>query len=75
MRKIRIREDNNEKNQIYSHFIFPESLIKLIIPAAAYDLLLPLIFKETKGYVQECRESRSDFDAHIRATVREWMEE
>ena len=58
-----------------SHFIFPESLIKLIIPAAAYDLLLPLIFKETKGYVQECRESRTDFDAHIHAAVREWMDE
>jgi hypothetical protein len=45
------------------------------IPAFAYDLLLPLIFKETKGYVKECRESRTDFDAHIRAMVGEWIEE
>lgn len=45
------------------------------IPAFIYDLLLPLIFKETKGYVRECRGIRSNFDAHIRATVREWSED
>lgn len=30
---------------------------------------------DRKGYMKECRESRSDFDAHICAAVWEWMDE
>ena len=55
-----------------SHFIFPESLLRLIIPGFVADRILPLVFQETKGYVKECRESRVDLDRHIRETIREW---
>lgn len=55
-----------------SHFIFPESLLRLILPGFVTDRLLPVVFKETRGYVKECRESRIDLDRHIREMIREW---
>ena len=56
-----------------SHFIFPESLLQLILPGFVADWILPLVFKETKGYVKECRESRVDLDRHIHKMIREWI--
>ena len=55
-----------------SHFIFPESMLRLILPGFLIDRILPLVFKETKGFVKECRESRVDLDRHIRETIRAW---
>lgn len=55
-----------------SHFIFPESLLRLFLPAFVVDWILPLVFRETRGYVRECRESRIDLDQHIREMIREW---
>jgi len=55
-----------------SHFIFPESLLRLFLPAFVVDWILPLVFRETRGYVRECRESRIDLDRHIRGMIREW---
>ena len=55
-----------------SHFIFPESLLRRILPAFVADGILPLVFRETRGYVRECRESRIDLDRQIRETIREW---
>ena len=55
-----------------SHFIFPESLLRLFLPAFVVDRILQLVFKETRGYVKECRESRIDLDRHIREMIREW---
>ena len=56
-----------------SHFIFPESLMKLLLPKFAVDLILPRFFSETKGYVKECRKNRIDLDEHIQATIKEWI--
>ena len=56
-----------------SHFIFPESMLDLILPRFAADLILPHVFRETKGYIKECRESRIDLDQHIQKTIHEWM--
>ena len=56
-----------------SHFIFPESMMKLLLPCFLVDLILPLFFSETKGYVKECRRSRIDLDEHIQATIKEWI--
>ena len=58
-----------------SHFIFPESMLDLILPKFAADLVLPRIFRETKGYVKECRRSRVDLDEHIQRMIREWRAE
>lgn len=58
-----------------SHFIFPESLLDLILPKFVADFLLPRIFRETKGYVKECRKSRADLDKHIQSMILEWRTE
>lgn len=55
-----------------SHFIFPESLARQIVPSFAVDFILPRAFKETKEYVKECRESRRDLDDHIQKIIRDW---
>lgn len=56
-----------------SHFIFPESMIKLLLPGFLVDLILPRFFSETKGFVKECRSSRIDLDEHIQSTIKEWI--
>ncbi len=56
-----------------SHFIFPESMMKLLLPSFVIDLILPMFFSETKGFVKECRRSRIDLDEHIQSTIREWI--
>jgi len=55
------------------HFIFPESMMKLLMPGFLVDLIIPRIFSESKGFVKECRRSRIDLDEHIRSTIQEWM--
>jgi len=37
-------------------------------------MFLPRIFRETKGYTEECRQSRVDLDARIRKAVSEWKD-
>ena len=44
-------------------------MMKLLLPGFWVDLILPIIFRETKGYVKECRRSRIDLDEHIQATI------
>lgn len=56
-------------------FIFPESMMKLLLPGFLVDLILPIFFRETKGYVKECRRSRIDLDEHVQATIKEWINE
>jgi len=65
----------NKKNALWMvlYFIFPESMMKLLLPCFLVDLILPLFFSETKGYVKECRRSRIDLDEHIQATIKEWI--
>ena len=78
--KKKIEESGNSdhlKVLIYdhcSHFIFPESMMKLLLPGFLVDLLLPIFYGETKGFVKECRNSRVDLDEHIRSTIKEWIE-
>ncbi len=55
-----------------SHFIFPESMMKLLLPGFLVDLLLPVFYSETGGFVKECRRSRIDLDEHIQTTIKEW---
>lgn len=55
-----------------SHFIFPETMMKLILPRFMVDIILPRFYSETKGYTKECRKSRIDLDNHIQSLFKEW---
>ena len=55
------------------HFIFPESMMKLLLPRFLVDLIVPRIFSDAKGFVKECRKSRIDLDEHIQSTIKEWI--
>ena len=55
------------------HFIFPESMMKLLLPNFLVDLIIPRIFSNSKGFTKECRRSRIDLDEHIQSTIREWI--
>jgi hypothetical protein len=48
-------------------------MMKLLLPGFLVDLILPIVFSETKGYVKECRRSRIDLDEHIQAAIKEWI--
>ena len=55
------------------HFIFPESMMQLLLPRFLVDLIIPRVFSDAKGFVQECRKSRIDLDKHIQSTIKEWI--
>lgn len=54
-----------------THFVFPESLLKTIIPVGA-GLLLKLMFKAAKEYPKECRATRIDIEQRIVKAIEEW---
>ena len=56
-----------------SHLIFPESMVKLLMSGFLVDMILPRIYRETKGFAKECRRSRIDLDEHIQSKIREWI--
>ncbi len=77
--KKRIEESENScklEVLIYDHcghFIFPESMMKLLLPGFLVDMIIPHIFSNSKGYTKECRRSRIDLDEHIQSTIKEWI--
>ena len=77
--KKRIEEsESNCKLEVFiydhcGHFIFPESMMKLLLPRFLVDLIIPRIFSDAKGFVKECRGSRIDLDEHIQSTIKEWI--
>ena len=54
-----------------THFVFPESLLKRILPIGS-DLLVRIVFKAAREYPQECRETRRDIDCRLTAIIRKW---
>jgi len=56
-----------------THFIFPESMIKTLIPITLFNFILPRVFKEAKGFKKECQQSRMDLDQRIQSMVKEWL--
>ena len=76
-KKIEESECNcNLKVLVYehcTHLIFPESMVKLLLPGFLIDLILPHLYSETKGFAKECRKSRIDLDEHIQSTINEWV--
>ena len=77
--KKKIEESENSCNLevlIYDHcghFIFPESMMQLLLPRFLVDLIIPRVFSDAKGFVKECRKSRIDLDKHIQSTIKEWI--
>lgn len=54
-----------------THFVFPESLLKSILPIGS-GLLVKMMFKAGKNYPKECRETRKDIDRKLQKALKEW---
>ena len=51
-----------------THFVFPESLLKMILPVGS-DMLVGVMFKAGREYRKECLETRKDIDAKLSAVL------
>ena len=54
-----------------THFAFPESMLKIMLPAGG-SLLVGAAFRAGRKYPKECRETRRDIDRKLRAVLRRW---
>lgn len=57
-----------------THFIFPETLLKKVLPIGS-SLLCSFAFKAARDFKKECRETRKDIDQKIRMIIKTWSEE
>lgn len=55
-----------------THYVFPQSLIKSILPIGS-GLLLKLSFKAAKDFPKECKQTRMDIDCRVLKTIKEWQ--
>ena len=53
-----------------THFAFPESMLKMMLPAGAD--LITLAFRSGREHPAECRAVREDIDARLTEALREW---
>ncbi|MBQ6439922.1 MAG: acyl-CoA thioester hydrolase [Mogibacterium sp.] len=53
-----------------THFVFPESLLKIMLPVGAD--LMSLAFKAGREYPKECKAVRIDIDNKLSEIIREW---
>ncbi|EFV01537.1 BAAT/acyl-CoA thioester hydrolase C-terminal domain protein [Pseudoramibacter alactolyticus ATCC 23263] len=58
-----------------THFIFPETMLAKMIPGFLGRLVLPVVFKEAKGYARECKHTRMDVDQRIKVLIERWDSE
>ena len=56
-----------------THFAFPESLLKMMLPIGS-SLLVSLMFIDGRKYKKECRQTRIDIDKRLIKAVKEWRE-
>ena len=54
-----------------THFAFPESMLKLILPVGS-SLLVSFMFRAGKEHPKACRETRLDIDRRLQKALREW---
>ena len=54
-----------------THFVFPESLLKTILPVGS-SLLVSFMFKAGREYPKECRQTRIDIDRRLQKALAEW---
>lgn len=55
-----------------THFVFPEGMIKKILPFGV-NLILPKVFKEAKGYTDECQKTREDIQQTLTDAIYKWQ--
>ena len=54
-----------------THFAFPESMLKMMIPVGSARLVR-FMFRAGKEYPKECRETRIDIDRRLQRALQEW---
>jgi len=54
-----------------THFAFPESLLRMILPVGS-GLLVSFMFRSGKEHAGECRRTRIDIDRRLKKTLAEW---
>ena len=75
----RLKNTNHECNVIVAtyehgtHFIFPESMLKKMIPVFS-GIFVKLAFKEARKYPDECKKTRIDIDKKVRKAIEKWKE-
>ena len=57
-----------------THFVFPESLIKIMLPVGS-SLFIKSAFSACKKFPKECKETRIDIDGKLKNAISEWKEE
>ena len=56
-----------------THFAFPESLLKMMLPIGS-SLLVSLMFIDGRKHKKECRQTRIDIDKRLIKAIDEWRE-
>lgn len=56
-----------------THFAFPESLLKMMLPIGS-SLLVSLMFIDGRKHKKECRQTRIDIDDRLKKAIDEWRE-
>lgn len=54
-----------------THFVFPESMLKTMIPVGS-NLLIRLMFKAGRKYPKACRQTRIDIDEKLSRSILDW---
>lgn len=54
-----------------THFVFPQSMLKMMLPAAS-GLLVRMAFKAGKQFPKECKQTRIDIDEKLTAVFTQW---
>ena len=54
-----------------THYVFPESMLKVILPVGS-GLFIRLLFKAAKDFPKECKETRIDIDRQVVKAIKEW---
>lgn len=54
-----------------THFVFPESMLKIMIPVGS-GLLIKLAFKAGRKYPKPCKAARLDIDCKLSRIIRTW---
>ncbi len=54
-----------------THFVFPESMLKKILPVGS-SVLVGFMFRAGREYPKECRKTRVDIDRNLWRIMREW---
>ncbi|MBR4162336.1 MAG: acyl-CoA thioester hydrolase, partial [Solobacterium sp.] len=54
-----------------THFIFPESLLKMVLPFGE-KTVLGMLFRDAKKHPNECMKTRIDIDRNLTRMIEEW---